>query len=104
MVAITLRESITASDNNWAGMLYNGKSCYFSKSYRIHIVDRVGGGDSFGGGLIYSLISGYDPEKAIEFATAASCLKHTIEFDFNCVSIDEVEKLMQGDGSGRVQR
>lgn len=103
-VAITLRSSISASDNNWAGMLYDGNNYYFSKNYLIHIVDRVGGGDSFGGGLIYSLISGYSPADAIEFAVAASCLKHTIEFDFNCVSISEVQNLVSGDGSGRVQR
>ena len=67
-------------------------------------MDRVGGGDSFGGGLIYALSEGYEPQKAIEFAVAASCLKHTIEHDFNEVTVDEVEKLMNGDGSGRVQR
>ncbi len=103
-VAITLRGSITANDNQWSGMLYDGNRCYFSKSYLIHIVDRVGGGDSFGGGLIYALISGLDSQEAIEFAAAASCLKHTIEFDFNRVNISEVRKLMSGDGSGRVQR
>jgi len=103
-VAITLRGSISASDNNWAGMLYDGENYCFSKNYLIHIVDRVGGGDSFGGGLIYSLISGFKSDEAIEFAVAASCLKHTIEFDFNCVSIPEVRNLMAGDGSGRVQR
>lgn len=103
-VAITLRGSLSASDNKWAGMLYtNGKS-YFSKEYLIHIVDRVGGGDSFGGGLIYALSSCYEPQKAIEFAVSASCLKHTIEHDFNEVTVEEVEKLMSGDGSGRVQR
>lgn len=103
-VAITLRGSLSASDNNWAGMLYVDGASYFSKEYLIHIVDRVGGGDSFGGGLIYALSSGYEPQKAIEFAVAASCLKHTIEHDFNEVTVDEVEKLMNGDGSGRVQR
>jgi len=103
-VAITLRGSISANDNRWAGMLYDGENAYFSKEYLIHIVDRVGGGDSFGGGLIYSLMSGYDCQKTIEFAVAASCLKHTIEYDFNMVSVDEVTKLMGGDGSGRVQR
>ncbi len=103
-VAITLRGSISANDNNWAAMLYDGKEYYFSKNYLIHIVDRVGGGDSFGGGLIYSQLMGYAPQEAIEFAVAASCLKHTIEGDFNLVSVDEVLKLAQGDGSGRVQR
>lgn len=103
-VAITLRESISASDNNWSGMLYDGQDFYFSRKYPIHIVDRVGGGDSFGGGLIYSLITGKDNQSAIEFAVAASCLKHTIFGDFNLVSVDEVEKLAGGDASGRVQR
>ena len=103
-VAITLRISLSASDNDWAGMLFDGKDCYFSKEYHLHIVDRVGGGDSFGGGLIYALLSGKEPQSAIEFAVAASALKHSIEGDFNRVSITEVEKLAGGDGSGRVQR
>ena len=103
-VAITLRESISANDNNWSAMLYDGSDYYFSRQYKIHIVDRVGGGDSFGGGLIYSLMSGFDPQKTIEFAVAASCLKHTIEGDYNLVSAAEVESLMNGSGSGRVQR
>lgn len=103
-VAITLRGSISANDNNWAAMLYDGKEYYQSKNYLIHIVDRVGGGDSFGAGLIYSLINNFEPQDAIEFAVAASCLKHTIEGDYNMVSVDEVLKLARGDGSGRVQR
>ena len=103
-VAITLRGSISANDNNWAGMLYDGKNCYFSKNYLIHIVDRVGGGDSFGGGLIYAMLNKYDPQTVIEFAVAASCLKHSISGDYNMVSVDEVKKLAGGDGSGRVQR
>ena len=103
-VAITLRTSVSASDNVWAAMLYDGKEYYLSKSYNVHIVDRVGGGDSFGAGLIYSLIKGKDNRYAVEFATAASCLKHSIEGDFNMVSANEVEKLVCGDGSGRVQR
>ena len=103
-VAITLRESISASDNNWAAMLYTDGEAYFSKKYAVHIVDRVGGGDSFGAGLIYGLMNGYDNQKTIEFAVAASCLKHSIETDFNYVSVDEVKALMKGDGSGRVQR
>ena len=103
-VAITLRESISASDNNWAAMLYADGNAYFSKTYAVHIVDRVGGGDSFGAGLIYALLCGYENQKAIEFAVAASCLKHSIETDFNYVSVDEVTTLMNGDGSGRVQR
>lgn len=103
-VAITLRESISANDNNWAAMLYDGKEYYFSKKYPMHIVDRVGGGDSFGGGLIYSLLNGSPAQDAIEFAVAASCLKHSIEGDYNLVSVDEVQKLAAGDASGRVQR
>lgn len=103
-VAITLRGSISANDNNWAAMLFDGKDYYFSKNYLIHIVDRVGGGDSFGGGLIYALSNGYSMQDTIEFAVAASCLKHTIEGDYNMVSVDEVLKLAKGDGSGRVQR
>ncbi|MDD3429964.1 MAG: sugar kinase [Oscillospiraceae bacterium] len=103
-VAITLRSSISANDNDWAAMLYDGNEYYFSKSYHMHIVDRVGGGDSFGGGLIYSCLMGKEPQAALEFAVAASCLKHTIEGDYNMVSVDEVEKLAGGDGSGRVQR
>ncbi|MDR2655352.1 MAG: sugar kinase [Oscillospiraceae bacterium] len=102
--AITLRESISANDNNWAAMLSDGENFWFSKKYPVHIVDRVGGGDSFGAGLIYAAVNNYAPQEAIEFAAAASCLKHTIEGDFNQVSVDEVEKLARGDGSGRVQR
>lgn len=103
-VAITLRTSISANDNNWAGMLYTKGKSYLSKEYKIHIVDRVGGGDSFGGGLIYSLIKKYKPQQAIEFAVAASCLKHSIQGDFNLSSVEEVLKLANGDGSGRVVR
>lgn len=103
-VAITLRESISANDNNWSAMLYTNGQAYFSKKYSMHIVDRVGGGDSFGGGLIYSLLNGYEPQKAIEFAVAASCLKHSIEGDYNMVSVKEIETLMSGNASGRVQR
>ena len=103
-VAITLRTSISANDNDWAGMLYDGEDYYFSKSYHLHIVDRVGGGDSFGGGLIYSLLTGKSSKEAIEFAVAASALKHSVEGDYNRVSVSEVEKLAGGDGSGRVQR
>ncbi|MEW9124201.1 MAG: sugar kinase [Thermotaleaceae bacterium] len=103
-VAITLRESFSASDNGWSAMLYDGKEFYKSKRYDIRIVDRVGGGDSFGGGLIYGLSSGLSNQDALEFAVAASCLKHTIEGDFNHLSVEEVETLMKGDASGRVQR
>lgn len=103
-IAITLRGSISASDNEWGAMLYTGGEALFSKRYRVHIVDRVGGGDSFGAGLIYATQKGYEPQRAVEFAAAASCLKHSIEHDFNLVTADEIEKLAQGDGSGRVQR
>ena len=103
-VAITLRESLSANDNNWSAMLYTNGEAVFSKKYAMHIVDRVGGGDSFGGGLIYSLLNGYAPQKAIEFAVAASCLKHSIEGDYNMVSVSEVEALANGNASGRVQR
>ena len=105
-VAITLRESISASDNDWSAMLYDvasDESC-FSKLYHLRIVDRIGGGDSFGGGLIYALLSGKTTQQAVEFAVAASALKHSIEGDYNFVSVAEVEKLAGGDGSGRVQR
>lgn len=103
-VAITLRSSISATDNKWAGMLYDGEQAYFSPEYLVHIVDRVGGGDSFGGGLIYALMSEYSTQDAINFAVAASCLKHTIEHDFNLMSVDEVKALAAGNASGRVQR
>lgn len=104
MVAITLRTSLSASDNDWAAMLYDGTQAYFSKEYHLHIVDRVGGGDSFGAGLIYSLLNGKAMQDVIEFAVAASALKHSIEGDFNRVTAAEVEKLAGGDASGRVQR
>ena len=103
-VAITLRSSISANDNDWAAMLYDGEDYYFSKEYHLHIVDRVGGGDSFGAGLIYSLVTGKSSKDAIEFAVAASALKHSVEGDFNRITVSEVEKLAGGDGSGRVQR
>lgn len=103
-VAITLRTSISASDNDWAAMLYDGENYCFSKEYHLHIIDRVGGGDSFGGGLIYALLSGKNTQDAVEFAVAASALKHSIEGDYNLVTVSEVEKLASGDGSGRVQR
>ena len=103
-VAITLRTSLSAFDNKWAGLLYVGGKAYFSPEYMIHIVDRVGGGDSFGGGLIYALATGRKPQAAIDFAVAASCLKHSIEHDFNLVSVAEVESLAAGNATGRVQR
>ncbi|MDO4548969.1 MAG: sugar kinase [Clostridia bacterium] len=103
-VAITLRTSLSATDNRWAGLIYSDAEARFSREYLIHIVDRVGGGDSFGAGLIYSLMNGMDKQSAIDFAVAASCLKHTIEYDFNLVSVDEVKALAGGNASGRVQR
>ena len=103
-VAITLRSSISASDNDWAACLFDGERCCFSKTYRLRIVDRVGGGDSFGGALIYALTERMPTDVAIGFAVAASALKHSIEGDYNRVSVSEVERLMNGDGSGRVQR
>ncbi|MBQ9354646.1 MAG: sugar kinase [Clostridia bacterium] len=103
-VAITLRTSISASDNNWAAMLYDGNDYNFSKEYKLHIVDRVGGGDSFGAGLIYAILNGKSSKDTIEFAVAASALKHSIEGDFNRVTVKEAEKLAGGDGSVRVQR
>lgn len=105
-VIITLRGSINANHNTWSGVLFDGKTLFEAPQYNItHIVDRVGGGDSFMGGLVYGLIS-YpgDDQKALNFAVAASCLKHTIYGDFNLATVDEVEKLMSGDASGRVSR
>ena len=103
-VAFTLRESISASENGWSGMLISKNGAFKSKRYLIQIVDRVGGGDSFGAGLIYGLYSKMNEQDTIEYAVAASCLKHTVEGDFNIASVDEVKKLAGGDGSGRVQR
>lgn len=105
MIAITLRESHSADWNGWAACLNDGKDFYVSKKYEIHdIVDRVGGGDSFAGGLIYGLHAYENRQRALEFAVAASCLKHSIIGDFNRVNVSDVEKLMGGDGTGRVQR
>jgi 2-dehydro-3-deoxygluconokinase len=105
-VAITLRESRSANHNDWSACLYNGRDFFLSRKYAItDIVDRVGGGDSFGGGLIYGLLHYEgDEKKALEFAVAASCLKHTIPGDYNRVTVAEVESLMKGSGTGRVQR
>lgn len=104
-VITTLRGSISASHNTWAGVLYDGKTMFQSKEYQItDIVDRVGGGDSFMGGLIYGISTYNNDQKALDFAVAASCLKHTIYGDANLVTVDEVEKLMGGDASGRVAR
>ena len=103
-VAITLRESISASRNGWSAMLYAGGTPSFAKRYDLEIVDRVGGGDSFAAGLIYALLHGKESQDAIEWATAASALKHTIPGDLNLVSADEIARLAGGDASGRVQR
>ena len=104
-IAITLRESHSADWNGWAACLNDGKQFWVSRSYEIRdIVDRVGGGDSFAGGLIYGLTHYEDKGQALEFAAAASCLKHSVPGDFNRVSVSDVEKLMGGDGTGRVQR
>ena len=103
-VAITLRESISASVNNWSAMVFADGKTYLSKKYTMQIVDRVGGGDSFASGLIYACLNDFDNQKAVEFAAGASCLKHSIEFDFNLSTVDEVMNLINGDGSGRVQR
>ena len=103
-VAITLRESYSASDNGWSALLYDGRDYFHSRKYRIHLVDRIGGGDSLGAGLIYGLLQKWPSREIIEFATAASCLKHTVWGDFNMISVDEVRQLARGDGSGRVQR
>ena len=105
-VITTLRGSISADHNTWSGILYNGSDLFKAPTYEItHIVDRVGGGDSFMAGLIYGLLTyKNDDEKALDFAVAASCLKHTIYGDFNLVTVEEVEKLMSGDASGRVSR
>jgi 2-dehydro-3-deoxygluconokinase len=105
-IIITLRGSVSADHNSWSGVLWDGKQLFQAPTYQItHIVDRVGGGDSFMGGLIYGLIQfPNDNQKALNFAVAASCLKHTIQGDYNLVSVAEVEQLMKGDGSGRVVR
>ena len=103
-IATTLRESISASDNKWSALIYDGKEFYHSKKYDIRIVDRVGGGDSFASGLIHGLIVKKDIKEALEFAVAASALKHTIIGDYNMVSSEEVESLIKGNTSGRVQR
>ena len=103
-VAITLRRSISASDNVWGAMLYAKGKSYFSRDYNVHIVDRVGGGDSFAAGLLYALGHKMPPQEAIEYAVAASCLKHSIELDVNLSTVQEIRQLAGGDGSGRVQR
>jgi 2-dehydro-3-deoxygluconokinase len=103
-VAITLRESFSASHNGWSGLYFTGGKAHFSRRYEVQIVDRVGGGDSFAAGLIHALGRKKPAQEAIEFAAAASCLKHSISGDFNLVGLAEIEGLLAGDGSGRVQR
>jgi 2-dehydro-3-deoxygluconokinase len=104
-VVSTLRESYSATYNGWKALIYNGSEFYQSKRYEINpIIDRVGGGDSFSGGLIHGLLTKKTQGEALEFAVAASALKHTINGDFNLVSVDEVESLAGGNANGRVQR
>lgn len=103
-VAISLRESIVANLNGWSGVLLDGDDFYSAKQYTVHIVDRVGAGDSFSAGIIYGFLTGMKPQETLEFAVAASCLKHTIVGDFNEVTPEEVKSLMKGSGSGRVVR
>lgn len=104
-VATTLRRSISASVNGWSGLLFDGTDFYLSNEFEINpIVDRVGGGDSFSGGLIYALLQGWPGQRCIDFATAASCLKHSIPGDFNLVTLEEIEHLLAGDASGRIKR
>jgi 2-dehydro-3-deoxygluconokinase len=104
-VATTLRQSLTASANGWSGLLCEGDKVYPSRKYTIDpIVDRVGGGDSFSGGLIFAMLSGYGPAECVDFATAAACLKHSIPGDFNLCSVEEVEALLAGDAAGRIRR
>jgi len=105
LIAVTLRESRSASHNGWSACLDDGQAFLVSRHYEItHIVDRVGGGDAFAGGLIYGLQALGGAQEALEFAVAASCLKHSIPGDFNRFSVEEVRQLMQGGGSGRVER
>jgi 2-dehydro-3-deoxygluconokinase len=106
MVAITLRESTSASDNGWSAVLWDAAARVFhtSQHYDVRVVDRIGGGDSFAAGLIYGLVTGRAADASLRFAVAASALKHTIPGDFNRVTVGEVDRLMTGDGSGRVQR
>jgi 2-dehydro-3-deoxygluconokinase len=103
-IASTLRESHSASDNGWSALVYDGKEFYHSKQYDIRIIDRVGSGDSFASGFIYALVSGMNLKDAAEFGVAASALKHTIPGDMNHATLSEVQGLMKGDASGRVQR
>ena len=103
-VIVTEREAHSASDHSWSATCYTEGKSYSSRTYEMHVVDRVGGGDAFSAGWIYALLNGYDPQAAVEFATAAGCLKHCIEGDFNLVSVDEVKSLAEGSATGRVQR
>lgn len=104
-VSITLRESLSATANGWSGMLYDGERFFTSRRYSIdYIVDRIGGGDAYSAGIVYGLLTGQDLQETVEFAAAASCLKHSIHGDVNLVSFGEVLALMEGDGSGRIQR
>lgn len=103
-VAVTLRKSVNANNNRWSALLYDGSEFYLSREYDMVIVDRLGGGDSFCAGLIYSLLNGFDSRRSVEFASAASCLKHSVEGDFNMVTADEVNRLARGDITGRIQR
>ncbi len=103
-VAFTLRESISASVNLWSGLLVVGKEAHFSREYEIHVVDRVGAGDSFTASMIYATLKGMNPQERIEFAVAASALKHTIPGDFAILTLEEIEKLVSGSTSGRVER
>ena len=104
MVAITLRESLSASDNGWSAVLWDGQTMHQSQHYNVRLVDRIGGGDSFAGGLIYGLVTGRSNDAALRFAVAASALKQTIPGDFNRTTVAEVDTLAGGDASGRVQR
>lgn len=104
IVALTIRTSLSSSDHNWGAMLFDGNEYSFSRQYKMHLVDRVGGGDSFGAGLVYGLLENMTMRDTVEFAVAASCLKHSIEGDCNLVSVDEVKALMRGSADGRIQR
>jgi len=104
LVAITLRDSLSASDNGWSALLYDGKSYYTSNSYNIHLVDRVGGGDAFSGGLIYSIMNDYSLQHAVNFAAALSCLQQTTEYDFSVSTLSEVEHILAHGTLGRIQR
>lgn len=103
-IALTMRKTLSADDNEIGAMLYDGKEFCMSPIYRVHIVDRVGGGDGFGAGLAYAIGNGYDTQSAVNFAEAASCLKHSVEGDFNLVTVEEVKRLAKNAGGGRTER